>query len=131
MRTLRDRAMKGRQPDGLAPDPWRIPSLAGDRRRIRRVSCRTSAAFRQSQRKPADARIVNLSTHGCAVKGAEPQAAGTRCWIVLPTLESWEAKVAWSDGATLGLDFSRPLHRAVAEMVIERIGGALPWFAAS
>ena len=130
MRTLRDRAMSFRQPDRQGADPWRTPFLAGDRRRVRRVSCRSTASFRESQRKPVEARIVNLSTHGCAVTGAEAQKAGARCWIILPSLESWEAKVAWSDGATCGLDFSRPLHRAVAELVIERTNGTLPWPAA-
>jgi len=74
-----------------------------------------------------DVDIANLSTHGCAVKAAEPQEVGTRCWIILPTLESWSARVSWSDGALFGLDFSRPLHRAVAEMIVVRTNGNLPW----
>jgi len=127
MRTLRDRAIGYRQTKRQSVDPWLSPALAGDRRRVRRVACRTPASFRESQRKPVDAEIANLSTHGCAVKAAEPQEVGTRCWIILPTLESWSARVSWSDGALFGLDFSRPLHRAVAEMIVVRTNGNLPW----
>ena len=108
-------------------DPWRIAALAGDRRRVRRIGCRSSAAFRESQRKPVDVTIDNLSIHGCAVRNAGSQAVGSRCWIALPSLESWEARIAWSSETQHGLAFSRPMHRAVAEMFIARRNGGLPW----
>lgn len=127
MQTLRDPAIDLRRSNARQPDPWRTPNWAGDRRRIRRVSCRTPAAFRESQRKPIGVKVVNLSTHGCAVKSSESQEIGRRCWIILPTLESWSARVAWSNGSLFGLDFSQPLHRAVAEMIVQRTGGELPW----
>ena len=117
MRTVRDRVIGARR----NPDPWLTPSLAGDRRWIRRVACRMPAAFRESQRRRVGVELANLSTHGCAVRGAAPQQVGARCWIILPTLESWSAKVAWCDDAMIGLDFVQPLHRAVAEMIIDRV----------
>jgi hypothetical protein len=39
---------------------------------------------------------------------------------MLPTLESWYARVAWSQNGEAGLDFERPLHEAVTRMVIAR-----------
>ena len=127
VQTSRNPVIGPRRSNAGQPDPWRTPQWAGDRRRIRRLSCRTPASFRESQRKPTGVEIANLSTHGCAVSSAEAQAVGARCWIILPTLESWSARVAWSDGALLGLDFARPLHRAVAEMIVRRAEGELPW----
>ena len=129
MRTVRDRAIGWRQAARSIPDPWLPPALAGDRRLVRRVACRTAAAFRESQRKPVEVRIANLSTHGCAVKSEGPQEVGARCWVILPTLESWDATVAWARGGLLGLAFSRPLHRSVAEMIVRRSNGELPWSA--
>ena len=120
----------GRQMDERLSDPWRIAALAGDRRQVRRIGCRSSAAYRESQRKPVDVSISNLSTHGCAVRHAGPQVVGARCWIALPSLESWEARIAWSTDTHHGLAFSRPMHRAVAEMFIARRNGRLPWAAA-
>lgn len=108
-------------------DPWRIAALAGDRREVHRISCRSPAAFRESQRKPVEVSIENLSTHGCVVRNLGSQAVGARCWIALPTLESWEARVAWTSATHEGLAFARPLHRAVAEMFIARNNGGLPW----
>ncbi len=130
MRTLRDPTVSCRQSDDRTPDPWRNPSWAGDRRSVRRLPYREAAAFRLSQRKPFEVEIANLSTHGCAVKSGEPQTVGDRCWITLPTLESWSARVAWCEGGVFGLDFSRPLHRAVAEMIVERTEARLPWASA-
>ena len=133
MRTSRDRAILSRQTDRRfgavqvrGPDPWLNPAWGGDRRLVRRVACRSSAAFRKSQRKRVAVQIANLSTHGCAVRSAERQEVGARCWIILPTLESWTAKVAWAEGALFGLDFSLPLHPAVAELIVRRTGAGFP-----
>jgi hypothetical protein len=126
MRTLQDGSIACRQSDRSTPDPWLIPAWAGDRRLVRRVACGSVGGFRQSQRMRVDVEIANLSTRGCAVTSRESQRVGTRCWIILPTLEGWEARVAWSRGTHHGLDFSRPLHRAVAEMIVERAEGRLP-----
>ena len=115
--------------EGLS-DPWRIAALTGDRRQVRRIGCCSTAAFRETQRQPVDVTIKNLSTHGCAVRHAGSQVVGARCWIALPSLESWEARVAWSTDTHHGLAFSRPMHRAVAEMFIARRNGRLPWAAA-
>ena len=120
MRTLRDRVISFRERDHQSPDRWLKPTLGGDRRWVGRVACRTSATFRERQRTRFDVEIVNLSTHGCAVKSAAPPVAGANGWIILPTLESWYANVAWCNDSLFGLDFSEPLHRAVAEMIIHR-----------
>lgn len=45
---------------------------------------------------------------------------GTYSWIVLPTLESRYARVAWCNGGAAGLDFAEPLHSAVTDMIVER-----------
>jgi hypothetical protein len=129
MPTLQHGSIARRQFDRSAPDPWLIPAWAGDRRLVRRAACASAAGFRESQRKRVDVEIANLSTRGCAVGSRESQRVGTRCWIILPTLEGWEARVAWSRGAQHGLDFSRPLHPAVAEMIVARAEGRLPWSA--
>jgi len=130
MRTLRDRAISYRRSDYQSPDRSPKPILGGDRRWVGRVACRTSAAFRERQRTRLDVEIVNLSTHGCAVKSAASQTAGAHCWIILPTLESWYAKIAWCDGSLFGLDFTEPLHPAVAEMITHRanVGLSSPVF---
>ena len=120
MRTLRDCAISYPQSHYQTSDRWLNPTLGGDRRWVGRVACRTSAAFRERQRTRFGVEIVNLSTHGCAARSAVPPTAGAYGWIILPTLESWYANVAWCNGNLFGLDFSEPLHRAVVEMINHR-----------
>jgi hypothetical protein len=80
------------------------------------------AGFRECQETRIEVAILDLSTHGCAARSAVPQRTGADCWLILPTLESWYARVAWSDGDLFGLDFAAPLHRAVAGMIVDRAG---------
>jgi hypothetical protein len=43
---------------------------------------------------------------------------------MLPTLESWYARVAWTEAGEAGLDFERPLHEAVTRMIVKRAAEA-------
>jgi hypothetical protein len=40
---------------------------------------------------------------------------GARVWLKLPGLESWSARIAWTQDKRAGLSFDRPLHQAVVE----------------
>lgn len=120
MLRLRDRISSPVQGGRQEPAGWLKPTLGGDRRWVGRAACRTIAGFRECQKTRLEVEIVDLSTHGCAARSATPQRTGADCWLILPTLESWYAKVAWCDGDLFGLDFAAPLHRAVAEMIIHR-----------
>jgi hypothetical protein len=42
---------------------------------------------------------------------------------MLPTLESWYARVVWARNNEAGLDFERPLHAAVTKMILDRASG--------
>jgi hypothetical protein len=64
--------------------------------------------------------LIDLSPQGCRVKLCGTVVVGSHAWIMLPTLESWYARVAWSQNGEAGLDFERPLHEAVTRMVIAR-----------
>jgi hypothetical protein len=123
MLRLRDRTRTSVQGGRQAPARWLKATLGGDRRWVRRAACRTMAGFRECQQTGIEVEILNLSTHGCAARSAVPQRIGADCWLTLPTLESWYAKVAWCDGDLFGVDFAAPLHRAVAEMIVHRARG--------
>jgi hypothetical protein len=99
---------------------WLEPKPAGDRRWTSRSVVDLDAGFRPRWRRRFCVRVKNLSTHGCRLADPGHLVAGTYSWIILPTLESWYARVAWCDGAAAGLDFSEPLHRTVADMIIAR-----------
>ena len=115
-----DRANRGRRPTrrggGGSGRPW----LGGERRWASRTDTRFAAALRERQRTRFEIEVINLSPFGCAARASRPLPAGTEAWIMLPGIESWYARVAWSRGDVCGLDFAAPLHQAVAEMIVGR-----------
>jgi hypothetical protein len=131
MRRLRDQAISSRSVAPGMADRWLKPTLGGDRRWTARAAVRFQAAFRERQFERFDVQVVNFSRHGCAIESILTPAIGVFCWITMPTLESWYAKVAWREGDNWGLDFVDPFHPAVADMLIRRARGlrdALPQF---
>ena len=96
------------------------PTLGRERRWASRAEVRFGATFRARELTRFDVEILNFSRLGCAVRYTLAPMAGARCWLTVPTLESWSAKVAWQDGDRFGLDFAEPFHPAVAEMIVAR-----------
>ena len=101
-------------------DRWLTATLGGDRRWTVRAAVRFQAAFRERQLERCDVQVVNLSRFGCAIEGTLTPSIGAFCWLKVPTLENWYAKVAWREGGRWGLDFVDPFHPAVADMIIRR-----------
>lgn len=91
-----------------------------DRRWFERSPAEVAASFRERGRTRLRAQLIDLSPKGCRVKFSGSLVVGSHAWIMLPTLESWYACVAWSEEGEAGLDFERPLHEAVTRMVIAR-----------
>ena len=54
-------------------------------------------------------RMVDLSPAGCRVLGARPGAAGGFFTLEIAGVLSVEARVAWTRGGELGLDFVHPM----------------------
>jgi hypothetical protein len=103
----------------IAPD-WLEVKPAGDRRWTARSAVSIDADFRPRWRRRFGVHVENLSTHGCRITDPGHLIPGTYSWIILPTLESRYARVAWCDSNAVGLDFVEPLHRAVVDMIIRR-----------
>ena len=100
------------------------PVASHDRRWFQRSSAEVAAAFRERGRTRLPVQLVDLSAKGCKVKLNGSVVVGSHAWVMLPTLESWYARVAWTEGGEAGLDFVQPLHRAVAEMIVARAAAA-------
>jgi hypothetical protein len=48
-----------------------------------------------------------------------------RVWVKFDGLEAVPAFVCWIEGAEAGLEFERPIHPAVFELLLKRISGTL------
>jgi hypothetical protein len=87
---------------------------------VRKIPAEVAAAFRERGRTRLPVQLVDLSPKGCKVKLTGAVVVGSHAWIMLPTLESWYARVAWTEAGEAGLDFERPLHEAVTRMIVKR-----------
>jgi hypothetical protein len=65
--------------------------------------------------------VNDLSPHGCKVELVERPAVGERVLIKFEGLEVLDAEVCWIDGYTAGLQFDRPMHPAVFDLLLERL----------
>lgn len=72
-------------------------------------------------RRPGDHRyrvnILDFSPEGCKVDVPVNVDIGDSVFISLPSLESIEGKVRWREGWLVGIEFLRPLHPAVFDMM--------------
>lgn len=68
-----------------------------------------------------DIRVRDLSAIGCRVELIESVGAGDHVVARLPGLEPLGATVIWSDERCAGLQFNRPIHPAVLDLLLERL----------
>ena len=66
-------------------------------------------------------RVFDTSRHGCKIEFVERPKLDERTWIKFDGLEALEALVCWVDGHTAGVEFDRPMHPAVFDMLLHRL----------
>ena len=91
-----------------------------ERRTSRRVAVEAEFTVRKVGGFGFHLRALNASADGCRVELVEMVDAGERVVVRLPALEPLGADVAWSNGASAGLHFQRPLHPAVFDQLVDR-----------
>lgn len=87
------------------------------RRAVRR-SVSLNAKLRPREGKPADVDVLDLSSLGFRAECLSSFHPGDHVWLKLPGLETLYARVAWTDQAFIGCEFTAPIHPAVIEMVL-------------
>jgi hypothetical protein len=65
--------------------------------------------------------VFDASAHGCKVEFVERPENQECVWVRFEGLEPIEALVRWLDGQCAGLQFSRPIHPAVFDLIAERL----------
>ena len=87
--------------------------VAFDRRRYFRHSVQIGGGLSANIRPSIQVVVVDLSTGGCGLELDAELERDSRVWLKLPGLESWPARVAWTEDKRAGLAFDHPLHPAV------------------
>ena len=66
--------------------------------------------------------LRDLSPEGCMIDLVERPAMDEVMQVRLPGLETLQARVRWIDNYVAGLKFERPIHPAVFELLLQRMG---------
>lgn len=95
-----------------------------EKRRCSRASIAANVGFRRPRETHYSITMHDLTPQGCRVACPERLDKGDLVWVQLPSLESLPAWVRWTQKAQSGVEFDRPMHRAVFEMMAERLAPA-------
>ena len=94
------------------------PDGQPDRRRAERSALRLNATVRVASRSRVQARVIDISTHGCRIECTSADVdVDAWLWLSIAGIENQYSRVVWRAREFAGLEFAKPL----AEPVLERI----------
>jgi hypothetical protein len=107
---------------GLQFEPADKAAYQKAERRTGRAEVVAEATLRILGRNAHRVRVQDLSTDGCKVELVEQPREGDTVSIKFDGLEALEAAVSWVFGDTAGLTFKNPIHPAVFDLLLQRLG---------
>lgn len=97
------------------------PNLPPRPRKSLRVAITAEVTLRRSARSGYRVKIIDVSVHGCRAEFVDRPKLDELVWIKFDDLQSIGATVCWVRGFEVGLEFERPIHPAVLEMIVQRL----------
>lgn len=91
-------------------------------RNASRVNVTAQVGLKLMGRNTFRVRIFDLSTDGCKVELVERPSLGDQMLVKFDGIEAMEAQVCWVEGHTAGVKFKNPIHPAVLDMIVKRLG---------
>lgn len=67
--------------------------------------------------------LIDLSPQGCQIAPPIRVQTDESVWLRVAGLEAIHASVCWAKEWRVGLEFDQPLHPAVFDMLVKRLGG--------
>jgi hypothetical protein len=89
-----------------------------ERRRANRAALNLTATVRDGSKSKAQARLIDISTHGCRIECTTPVTDETKLWLSIAGLESQHCRVVWHCEEFVGLEFEKPLAQAVFDKLL-------------
>lgn len=90
-----------------------------ERRRADRIALRLGATMREPNRGRVEARLIDISTHGCRVEALSAAAPGSWLWLSVAGLETQYCRVVWRCGEFVGLEFEVPLAESTLDRLLD------------
>jgi hypothetical protein len=109
---------------GLLFDPVQEESREEIERAAARIEVPGEVRLRAVGHDAYQVRVFDLSTGGCRVELADRATVGDFMMIKFEGIEVMDADVCWVAGRMAGLKFDQPIHPAVLDLLVERLGGA-------
>jgi hypothetical protein len=103
------------------PDPGIKPGRVHWPRKAQRVGLSAEVALRRTGHGSYRVEIVDVSLYGCKAEFVERPKLGEMVWVKFENLESLGATVCWIRGVEMGLEFEKPIHPAVFEMLVSKL----------
>lgn len=88
-----------------------------------RIATGAMVTFRRVGHSKFRVDVNDVSPRGCRVETVERPAVGEQVLIKFDGLEPIESRVRWVDGHQSGVEFDRPIHPAVFDMLAARLNG--------
>jgi hypothetical protein len=95
--------------------------MADHGRRAERIPLRADIDFRRTGENRWRVNILDFSPQGCRVELPVRVNLKDTIWISLPGLEALQGQICWVKDWVAGVEFNRPLHPAVFDMVQDRM----------
>jgi len=89
-----------------------------------RIAVDGEVSLRRAGKTQFRVHIYDICPDGCKAEFVDRPELGEQLWIKFDAMDTLEANVRWIAGAKAGMRFSRPLHAAVFDMLIARLGAA-------
>jgi hypothetical protein len=89
-----------------------------ERRRVERLALRLAATMRDGRSSRVQARVIDMSTHGCRIECTHPVKDDSWVWLSIAGLETQYCRVAWHCEEFIGLEFERPLSEPVFDKLL-------------
>lgn len=100
---------------GIVPErtPWPRKGV--------RVRLSAEITLRRTGKGSFRVKVVDISLLGCKAEFVERPNLDELVWVKFADLQALEAMVCWIRGFEVGLEFERPIHPAVFEMLVSKL----------
>jgi len=90
-------------------------------RKSRRVHINAMVKLRRRGHHNFTVQAFDFSPEGCKLEFVERPQLDETVWIKFEGIELLEASVCWVEERFVGVEFIRPIHNAVFQMLVDRV----------
>jgi hypothetical protein len=91
-------------------------------RKSARVPVKAMVKLRRRGHHNFTVQVYDLSREGCKLEFLERPQLDETVWVKFEGLELLPATVCWIEGQSVGVEFKRPIHSAVFDHIVGRLG---------